>query len=180
MSRVLVPLAQGVEEMEAVIALDGLRRAGWEVIGAGLRPGVVKASRGVQLVPDADWDSLNVEDFDALVIPGGSEGVDNLKADQRVLAAVRSLFQKGKLLGAICAGPLVLQAAGVLDGRKATCHPAVADQLISADYVNEPDVVDGHLITSRGPGTSFLFVLAIIEKIAGAAKALEVRQGLEL
>lgn len=171
MPSVLVPLAHGVEEMEAVIIVDVLRRAEWAVTTAGVDDGVLTASRGVRLVPDKAWRDIRPSDFDILMIPGGAAGVDRLQADPGVLAAVREFAQAGKRIGAVCAGPLVLQAAGILGGRKVTCHPGAAARLTAAPRLSDRVVVDGSLVTSQGPGTSFEFALAMVRLVDGAAKA---------
>ena len=180
MTTALVPLAHGVEEMEAVIVIDVLRRAQWAVTVAGVDTGVVTASRGVKLVPDAAWDAIDPASFDVLMIPGGAGGVDRLLSDPRVLKAVRAFHKAGKPIGAVCAGPLVLQAAGLLEGRKATCHPGVADKLTATQRLSDRVVVDGRLITSQGPGTSFEFALAMVRLVDGAAKAEALAQGMVL
>jgi 4-methyl-5(b-hydroxyethyl)-thiazole monophosphate biosynthesis len=174
MPRVIVPLAEGVEEMEAVILLDVLRRAKWEVHAVGLQPGPVRASRGVGLLPDSTWSDIDPTAYDVLAIPGGAEGARRLQADGRVLETVRCFVSAERWVGAVCAGPLVLQAAGVLDGRKATCHPAVADKLIRAHRLPDRVVVDGRIVTSQGPGTCFEFALTLIRLIDGSEKAQAV------
>lgn len=178
MPRVLVPLATGVEEMEATIIIDTLRRARWEVIGVGLAKGPVTGSRAVKLMPDAEWTEVDPSAFDVLVIPGGSGGVENLRKDRRVLNAVRTFAQQDKWLAAICAGPLVLQEAGVLKGRRVTAHPSVAAKLTEARYVNEPVVVDDRIITSQGPGTCLDFALRLITEVAGRGAAETVADAL--
>lgn len=178
MTRVLIPVADGTEEMEAVIVADTLRRAKWEVVIAGLKEGPITASRGVRIIPDSTMDRVLPGAFDAIVIPGGGAGVANLAKDERVLNAVRTLHQAGKLVAAVCAGPLLLQAAGILDGRRATCHPAVAERLTRATRLDDAVVEDGNVITSRGPGTSIRFALKIIERVDGAATAAEVARAM--
>ncbi|MBN1670999.1 MAG: DJ-1/PfpI family protein [Kiritimatiellae bacterium] len=168
MARAMVPLADGVEEMEAVIIMDVLRRADWEVVSVGLKPAVVRASRGVKLQPDAVWDEVDPGVFDVLMLPGGAEGTATLAGDERVLDMVRTYAQAGKWLCAICAAPLVLQAAGVLQARhRVTCHPAVADKLTVTRCREERVVVDGHFVTSRGPGTAFEFALTVVMLVDG-------------
>jgi len=161
MHSVLVPLADGVEEMEAVIVIDTLRRAGWNVVVAGLNS-PVEASRGVKLLPDLLWEEVEPAGFEALVLPGGADGVANLIAEPTILEAIRNLSAHGRIVAAICAAPLVLQAAGVLEGRTVTCHPGVRAELESTSVVDESVVVDGRIVTSRGPGTAFEFALALI------------------
>jgi 4-methyl-5(b-hydroxyethyl)-thiazole monophosphate biosynthesis len=180
MTKVLVPLAEGCEEMEAVIIVDVLRRAGWAVTAAGLQPGPVRGSRGVVLTPDALWADTDPGAFDLLVLPGGGPGTQRLAGDQRILAAVRAFDAAGKRLGAVCAGPLVLQQAGVLDGRRATCHPDVAGRMTRARHVDEPVVVDGTITTSQSAGTCIAFALELIRQIDGEEKCAAVRKGLAM
>lgn len=180
MASVLIPLADGVEEMEAVILIDVLRRAGLEVVTAGLTTKPVTASRGVRLVPDRNWDELQPAAFDILAIPGGAEGVNRLKADSRILTAVRAFDQQGKWIAAICAGPLVLQQAGILAGRRVTCHPGVEDQLTATTRLADRVVVDARLITSQGPGTSFEFALTIVRCAVNAGKAISLSKAMVL
>ena len=178
MTRALVPLADGSEELEAVAIIDTFRRARWEVVAAAVKPGPVTASRGVKIIPDASWDDVDPMSFDLMVVPGGSRGVDNLIKDKRVLAAIRQLYDAGKLVAAVCAGPLVLQEAGVLDGKRATCHPDVAAKLTKAKLLDEVVVTDGNIMTSQGAGTSVEFALAIVARVESHAKANEVARGM--
>jgi len=176
--RVLIPLADGVEELEAVTVIDVLRRGGIDVTSAALGDALpVKGSRGVTLLADAVWDSLDLESFDAIVLPGGGKGTENLLADTRVTEAVQTFDQAGKYVAALCAAPTVLAAAGVLKGRKATCYPSCAAELGRA-YDNAPVIADGNVITSQGPGTSMLFALVLVQHLAGDEAAHHVADGL--
>jgi protein deglycase len=174
----LIPLADGVEEMEAVIILDVLRRAKWEATAAGVVSREITASRDVKLVADVLWDELDIDAYDAIVIPGGAKAAATLASDQRVLDAVRRFVAANKVVGAICAGPLVLQAAGVLEGRKATCHPGVRQNLISAKIQTGRVVEDGHIVTSQGPGTAIEFALTIVRLIDGRTTADLIAQAM--
>jgi 4-methyl-5(b-hydroxyethyl)-thiazole monophosphate biosynthesis len=180
MAKVLVPLAAGCEELEAVTIIDLLRRAGIEVVTAGLQPGIVKASRGTQLVPDTLLDSVLRDEFDMVVLPGGMPGAQHLKEDSRVQALLKRLAAEGKYTAAICAAPLALAAAGLLSGRKATGYPGMLEDLGLPDVVlqNQAVVRDGKVITSRGPGTAMDFALELVEVLAGRAKRQEVEAGL--
>lgn len=180
MTRVLVPFADGMEEMEGVIIVDTLRRAGWDVITAAVGDNTVLASRGVRLLADTRWNDVQVETFDIIAIPGGAEGTEILAQHQGVLETVRSFFDAGKLVGAICAGPLVLQAAGITDGRSLTCHPGVANEVTTGELKSGRVVVDGHLVTSQGPGTAFEFALKLIAIVDGSEAAERVSAGLIL
>ncbi len=179
---VLMPLAEGVEEIEAVVVIDVLRRAGVTVTTAALGGNrVITASRGVVLVADTCWEEVDVEAFDALALPGGGPGTERLKADTRILEAVRAFHTQGKTVAAICAAPTVLAAAGILDDRAATCYPGCEKGLAGARYTaKDPVVQDGNILTSQGPGTSFAFALALVERLAGQATAAKVEKGLLL
>ena len=179
--RVLVPLAEGFEEMEGVILVDVLRRARIEVVTAAMGTArEVPASRGVTVAADTTWAAIDPARFDLIAIPGGMGGTRRLQQDARLLRALRDFQASGKALAAICAGPLVLQSAGLLKGRTVTCHPGVADELTDARRLDDRVVEDGNLITSQGPGTSFAFALAIVRRLAGEAVANQVADGLIL
>ncbi len=180
---ILIPLASGVEEMEAVIVMDVLRRARWDVTAAAVGGALtLTASRGVKLTADCCWDDLgeDVEAFDAMVIPGGLGGTRILCGTDAVLHTIRSFHQAGKRIGAICAGPLVLQAAGVLAGRRYTCYPGLEADILNATHETGNTVRDGNLITSRGPGTAFEFALELIMVEDGMDAAATVRRQLLL
>ena len=181
MASVLVPLAEGCEELEAVTVIDLLRRAGVEVVTAGLADGPVTASRGVVLVPDTDLDTALQRDFDMVVLPGGLGGANNLEADPRVAELLRKMADSGRFTAAICAAPKVLGAAGVLEGRQATSFPGALDavEVPGLDYSEQPVVQDGKVITSRGPGTAMDFALALIDNLLGRDKRDEVEGGLQ-
>ena len=178
MPRVLIPLAQGVEEMEAVIVTDTLRRAGWTVVLAGLEPGNITASRDVVLLPDTTWDQSDPQAFDLIVLPGGAGGAKRLKADQRVIDALQLFARSGKWIAAICAAPSVLHAAGILAGRNATCYPGWEEGLAGTNWINDEVVVDNRIVTSRGPGTAFAFALTLIRLIDGETAADQVGSGM--
>jgi 4-methyl-5(b-hydroxyethyl)-thiazole monophosphate biosynthesis len=178
MAKVLVPLADGCEELEAVTIIDLLRRAGIEVVTAGLKPGIVKASRGVQLVPDATLDDALRGDYDMVVLPGGMPGASHLKDDARIIDLVKRMAAAGKYTAAICAAPMVLAEAGVLEGRQATSYPGFLDALPGVTRRAEAVVQDGKVVTSRGPGTAMDFALALIEVLAGSEKRRQVEAAL--
>lgn len=178
---VLVPIANGCEEMEAVIIIDTLRRAEFNVTVAGLTDGPIEASRGVKLMADVLWDDINPADFDVLLLPGGFGGTEALMNHAGVQQALRDFNAEGKWFGAICAAALALHAAGVLEGKTFTCYPGVEAHLPeNVQPVNEVVVVDGHLITSQGPGTAFEFALKVIAECGSPNLSAEVRSGLLL
>lgn len=174
MSKVLIPLADGFEEIEALAVVDILRRAGIEVVTAGLYDGPVRSSRNIRVLPDALIDSVTASDFDMLVLPGGQPGTDNLNADPRIYSLLKELDSNGKLIGAICAAPSILASAGLLGGKRATSYPTYSGRLNGADYENKPVVHDGNIVTSQGAGTAISFGLKIVELLAGHKKSGEV------
>ncbi len=180
MPKVLVPLAQGCEELEAVTIIDLLRRAKIDVTTAGLDKQTVIASRGVKLVPDTDLDSALKQDYDMIVLPGGLPGADYLDNDPRIQALLKKMAGNHKYTAAICAAPKALANAGVLDGKKATCYPGFLDDMDLPNTIitNEAVVIDGKVITSRGPGTAMDFALTLIETLLGKQKRDEVEAGL--
>jgi len=180
MARVLIPLAEGCEELEAVTLIDLLRRAGIEVVSAGLREGLVKCSRGTLLMPDTVLDAVLGDAFDMIVLPGGLPGADHLNDDPRIHKLLRDMADNGRYTAAICAAPKVLASAGLLDGRSATAYPGVLSALdLGQTRLSErPVVKDGSVITSRGPGTAMDFALELIETLCGADKRREVEQPL--
>jgi 4-methyl-5(b-hydroxyethyl)-thiazole monophosphate biosynthesis len=178
MPKVLVPLAQGCEEIEAVTVIDILRRAKIEVVAAGLDAQPVRASRGVMLLPDMTLDAALQQEFDMIVLPGGQPGTNNLKADPRIIALLQRMSTHGKYVAAICAAPSVLAAAGLLDGKNATSFPGSLDPYAAVNKQLAAIVEDGKLITSRGPGTAMDFALTLVERLAGTAKRDEVEAGL--
>jgi len=174
-----VPLAEGCEEIEAVSVIDILRRAGVEVVVAGLNAKPVCGSHGVVFLADVDMDIALQNDYDMIVLPGGQPGVNNLKADMRVINIVQRMAAQNKFVTAICAAPLVLATAGVLDKKRATSFPGVLDTFPNVRRLKQAIVEDGKIITSRGPGTAMDFALVLVERLCGKAKRLEVESGLK-
>ena len=177
MKTVLVILAEGFEEIEAVTPIDVLRRAGAEVTVAGLSDGPVRGSRGVLVVPDKSLNAVLSDEFDLVVLPGGMPGATNLRADDRVGAILARTLEADGTVGAICAAPaVVLDSLGLLRGRRATCHPALADEMKEGALTNERVTVDGRIVTSKGPGTAMEFALALVAALYGEKKACEVNE----
>ena len=165
MKRVLVPLAQGCEELEAVAIIDLLRRAQFDVISAGLEPQLtpIKASRGTSL------DEALKTDYDILVLPGGLPGADHLNDDQRIIKLIQQMARTDKFTCAICAAPRALAPAGVLEGKRTTSYPGTLDEMDipGMTYTGEAVTKDGKIITGRGPGAAIDFTLTLIEALGG-------------
>jgi 4-methyl-5(b-hydroxyethyl)-thiazole monophosphate biosynthesis len=173
--KVLVILAEGFEEIEAVTPIDVLRRAGAEVTVAGLTAESVLGSRGISIIPDARLDAVAHEDYDLVVLPGGMPGATNLKNDATVKAVLKKAIEADRTVGAICASPaVVLDSHGFLKNRRATCHPALASEMIEGTLTDDRVTVDGNIITSKGPGTAMEFALTLVAKLYGEEKAAEV------
>ncbi len=179
MKTALILFADGSEELEAVTVVNILRRAGVTATLAGLTAGALRGSRGVVLLPDTTLEKALAHSYDMVVLPGGQPGTNNLKADARVLKLVQQMAQQGKYVAAICAAPSVLAAAGLLDGKRATCFPTCLDDFPRVNLQTAAVVEDGKLITSRGPGTAMDFALTLVERLMGQAKRIEVEAGLQ-
>ncbi|KAJ1725022.1 Protein deglycase DJ-1zDJ-1 [Coemansia erecta] len=181
--KAIVFVANGTEEMEATITIDVLRRAGIQVLVLSVEAdsGPVTCSRNVRIVPDATLgdDSAKIATYDCVVVPGGAQGADTLSQNDQVKSILAEFHAQNKVVAAICAGSLAIKSAGI-QGKvpqplRLTSHPSVRDQLES-DFVYKEDrvVVDSNLVTSRGPGTTFEFALALVRILAGEDKAREV------
>jgi protein deglycase len=174
---VLVILAEGFEEIEAVTPIDVLRRAGAAVTVAALGDGIhVTGRSGVTLHADTTLSAVGQAAFDCLVLPGGP-GVSLLRSDSRVLEIVRGQRDRGGWIAAICAAPLVLKSAGILSGRRFTAHFSAGAELLDA-LLGERVVLDGRLITSRGAGTSLDFGLSLAEQLFSRERALEIERSI--
>jgi len=169
--RVLCLLVNGFEETETVTPVNLMRRGGIEVVTASLHGGVVEGRGGMRLEPDEDFENLEPQTFDLLYLPGGP-GVMELLADGRATTLAREFYAAGKPVAAICAAPLILQAAGLLENHRFTAHFSVHGEL--AGVLDERVVEDGLILTSRGPGTAVDFGLALVRRLAGEAAASDV------
>ncbi|KAL9236461.1 hypothetical protein vseg_011130 [Gypsophila vaccaria] len=174
--QVLVPIADGSEEMEAVIIIDVLRRAKAKVVVASVGEKLeILASRKVKLVADVLLDEASKSSYDLIVLPGGLGGAEAFAASERLVEMLKKQREANKPYGAICASPaLVLEPHGLLKDKKATAFPAMCSKLSDPSEIENRVVVDGNLITSRGPGTSMEFALAIVEKFFGREKSVEL------
>lgn len=168
----LMLLAHGCEELEAVAPLDILRRGGVDVTVATIETNhLVTGRNAISLHADNSFSELGEQDYDLIVLPGGP-GHKTLRENGAVLALLKRQYQEGRWLAAICAAPTVLHEAGLLAGRRYTGHQSIAEEL--PDLADEPVVVDGKIITSRGAGTATRFGLVLVSQLVGEAKAREV------
>lgn len=177
--KVLIPIADGSEEMEAVIIIDLLRRAQIEAVVAGENAETV-CSRGVKIVADALLDDIDsYEKFDAVVLPGGLGGTERLSKNAKLATILKNSRENNTLVGAVCAAPLALKAAGVIPkGVAITSHPSVKDKLGEYKYSEDAVAFDRGIITSRGAGTAIDFALSIIEKLIDKKTADEIAAGI--
>jgi 4-methyl-5(b-hydroxyethyl)-thiazole monophosphate biosynthesis len=181
MSKVLVPLAVGFEEIEAVTIVDVLRRAGVDVTLAGLDgPGAVAGAHGIVVEAPVGLAAVADERFDMIVLPGGEPGTTHLAADERLGRVLLRHAAAGQPIGAICAAPRVLAAQGLLAGRVATSYPSVEAELRARGvrYDTRRVVRDGAILTSRGPGTALEFALEILAMLGEQARADALRTGM--
>lgn len=172
---VLIVIAQGTEEIEAVIPADLLRRANIYVRIAGENE-ITTCSRGLKIIPDILIDQLNSDmEFAAIVIPGGRTGTLNLMRNEKLQKLLEKHNQRGGIIAAICAAPSILTAHRIIPkGTRLTAHPSIKDIFDGYDYSEDKVVVSENFITSRGAGTSFEFALKLIEILAGAEMAKKI------
>jgi len=174
--RILVPLADGFEEIEAITVIDVLRRAEIEVDTVGLMGGWVTGGNGIKVMADKKISEITIDEYDGIVLPGGSQGVANLAKSSKLKEFLEALNDSGKMIAAICAAPMVLAKCHILDGKRATIYPGMERELPYPR--DERIVVDGNVITSQAPGTAMEFALAIVEKLLGREKAWELKDQL--
>ena len=181
MKWVVVPLAHGFEEIETVTVVDILRRAGVSVTMAGVEmgapPAAIEGRTGIKVVPDQAIREVQASDFDMIVLPGGLQGTQTLQKDPHVARLLRQLQGDNRYIAAICAAPTVLASNGMIAGKRLTSHPSVKDQLAGAVYDEGRVVIDGKLVTSRGPGTAMEFAMALVEILQGKEAVAAVNQG---
>jgi 4-methyl-5(b-hydroxyethyl)-thiazole monophosphate biosynthesis len=171
---VLIPIADGSESLETVAIANVLRRGGLSVTLASIGSGLtVTGTREIKLTADAGWKEVANQDWRAIVLPGGERGAQSFAEHAALVEKLRSQRNQHRWLAAICASPaLVLSPLGLLDGKQATCFPALRDKLLH--YVDQPVVVDGHCVTSQGPATAIAFGLKLVELLNGAEASRQV------
>jgi len=179
MSEILVILAEGFEEIEAVTIIDVLRRGNITVTAAGLTSTLVKGGHGISMETDTTLAALGDHLFAGVILPGGMGGTKNLLNSNEVIALLQRHAAAGHVIAAICAAPWVLEKAKILEGKKATIYPGLEEKLPSTSAIPIASVVkDGNIFTSKGPGTAMSFALTLLAEFAGDDKANQVAQGL--
>ena len=183
MASVLLPIAKGFEELEAVALIDVMRRGGIEVRVAyledELQGNLVLGANGITIQADTSIKKIISDDFDMMVLPGGWGGTHALAENARVIELLQE-FKATKIVGAMCAAPFALKKAGVL-GNEYTCYPGAKDEIDHPGYRDDVKVViDGNVMTSQGPGTAVCFGLAILERLVGKESMQAVKEGMLL
>ena len=174
--KIVVFLADGLEEIEAITSIDILRRAELDVTTVTLKNKQVHGSHDVDIMAEDELDNLVTSDFDGIVLPGGMPGSTNLRDDERVIDIVKKMDNQNKLVAAICAAPMVLAKAGILEDNKFTIHPGVEDQ-IDLKSTGARTFVDDNIITGIASGAALEFAFKIVEKLLGKEKVDEINQG---
>ena len=180
MKRIAVLLADGFEEVEAITPIDFLRRAGVEVIIVGVTGGLATGGHNIRVGSDMRIDQVTEEfiaGVDGVLVPGGTRGAENIAASDHAMGLIRHCLDTGKLVAALCAAPgVVLGANGLLTGRRFTCYPGFETRVVDGVFSEERVVVDGNVITSRGPGTAAEFALAVIRYLVGEKEASDLHR----
>lgn len=181
MKKALIFLADGFEEIEAVTVIDVLRRGNVDVkIVSVANKLEVTGAHGVELYADEAFDQKRCDEADMLILPGGSVGAKALEKHKGVTGAIIKAFHENKYIAAICAAPSILGLAGVLDGKTAVCYPGYELKLVGAAIGKQNVVVDGRIVTSKGPGTAGEFAFKLLEILQGVAVYTEVKKGMLL
>ena len=163
MSKIGIFMADGCEEIEGLTVVDVVRRAKMEIVMLSITgKKEVTSSHGVTFLADALAEETGYEDLDGIVLPGGMPGTLHLKAHEGLADLIRKADKEGKVLAAICAAPTIYGEMGLLEGKNATCYPGMEDKLLGANWQEQPVVVDGNFVTSRGVGTAIAFALTLV------------------
>ena len=170
----MVPLANGFEEIEALTIIDVLRRAGIQTDTIGVIGSFIESKHGIRVMVDKRLNEVNEDNYDAIILPGGSPGYENLRKSKRVIEILKKFNSQNKLIGAICGAPLILAREGLLDNKKATIYPGMERELPHPR--DEPVIVDGNIVTSQGPGTAMKFALTLVKLLKGEKDAERLKR----
>jgi 4-methyl-5(b-hydroxyethyl)-thiazole monophosphate biosynthesis len=173
---IIVPLASGFEEIEAITVIDILRRANLPVTSAAVTENPVKGAHAIEIKADIELSAVDASGVEAVILPGGQPGSDNLKKSEPVISLITAVYEKGGYIAAICAAPIVLAKAGILAGKKVTCFPGFQDRLNGGIYSPAPLQIDGKIITAEGPGSAMDFALAIVSLFTSKEKSEQIKQ----
>lgn len=176
--KVMVPLAEGFEEIEAVTIIDILRRASIDTISVYLKTNPVTGSHGITVTADISFQEAMNIDFNAIVLPGGMPGSTNLKGNPDIISFIQKIHSSGGYTAAICAAPIVLGEAGLLHDKKYTCYPGFETQIAGGEYLSDPVVFDGGIITGRSVGCAIVFALKLVEIFSGAEKSSALKKSM--
>lgn len=171
MKKVAVLLAEGFEEIEALTPVDILRRADIQCDTLGLSSLEVTGSHAITVKADKVFDG-DLSVYDMVVLPGGLPGSEHLRDHTALIAALKEEAEKGKYVTAICAAPIVLEEAGLLEGKQFTCHPSKEEEIQAGSFVSDVVVVDGHIVTSRGAGTALAFAYKLVDLLGGDSQKI--------
>lgn len=176
---VYVAMANGFEEIEAIAVVDILRRAGIDLRMFSISGNkIVEGAHGIRITAEYLFDEIDFSKADMLILPGGLPGTTYLREHEGLNKVIKDMYSKDKWLAAICAAPTVYGSLGLLDGRKSVCYPGCENGMGLAEIVNENVVVDGHFVTSKGPGTAMYFGLKLVEILAGKEMANKLKNGM--
>ncbi|QQK07955.1 DJ-1 family glyoxalase III [Miniphocaeibacter halophilus] len=177
MSKVIILLADGIEEVEALTQVDYLRRVGIEVDMVSVSDSLtITGAHNIVFQAEKFLKDIDFEEYDGIIIPGGLEGVENLMADARVLETVKNMHLARKMIAAICAGPLVLNKAGILDERRYTCYTGIENRILNGRHRNEAVVIDDNIITAAGPAYAQKFAFNIVKDLLGRNAVKELKK----
>jgi len=177
LDKVYVFLAEGFEEIEAVVPIDILRRAGAKVQTAGVSGKRVRGSHNIEITADITLDDVT-DDAAMIILPGGMPGTDNLQKSQKTVEIVKKYYNAEKYIAAICAAPKILGELELLNGKKATCYPGFEKYLTGATVTQNSVEVDKNIITGKGAGAAYDFAFALVELLFGKEKASGLRQAM--
>ena len=176
MAKVYQFMADGFEDIEALAPVDILRRGGLEVVTVSIMGHeLVTSTNGVCVKADVLFENACFDDADLLLLPGGLPGATNLKEHKKLADVLRQQAEAGRMIGAICAAPMVLGTMGLLQGRRATCYPGVEHTLHGAEYTGQLVTVDGNIVTGEGPAAAFPYAYTLLAMLVGHDKAEEIQ-----
>ena len=178
--KVVVPFAEGFEEIEAITVVDVLRRTDLDVVTVYLEKNPVQGSHNISVLTDMSIQDIKSADFECIALPGGMPGSENLKKNNTVLNLLNQIYSIGGVIAAICAAPIALSQAGLLQGKKVTCYPGFEDMMKGAHLIDEPVVSDGNVITAKGAGCAIPFALKIVEQLQGMEAMINLKERMQV